>query len=172
MKTHPLDQLIARRTAFASMLELVTAAGGYRPSLDVADREMLRIAEAYDTVQTTRGDPRRAYRYGTPFVATVGNTPHGKLLANQALRIATVIGTAGDRALVSYDMPNAGSYLWDVPEDTPWQVLRTDPWKVARRTISSANPPARWRGCLQGTPDPAPDNPPSHAPSTEPGDPG
>ena len=171
MKSHVLDQLIARRTAFSSMQELVTAAGGYRPSLDVADPEMLRIAEAYDTAQAKRGDPRRAYRYGTPFVATVGNTPNGRVLVNQALRRAAVIGRTGDRVLLSYEMPHSGSYLWDVPEDTPWQALREDPWKVRKRNVSEANPPARWRGCLEGTDQPARDNvgPPTAA--LHPGDP-
>lgn len=59
-----VDDLVRKHTAFATMDELLQADGGYRPSLDVREPHMLRIANAYDRQQQLRGDPRRAYRYG------------------------------------------------------------------------------------------------------------
>lgn len=60
--TPALDALVARRTAFPTFLALLTAAGGYRPSirLDLLGRDGLALARAYDQQQAAWGDPRRA----------------------------------------------------------------------------------------------------------------
>lgn len=61
------DQLTAKHTAFATMQEMLTAKGGYRPSLRTqsahADREeLMQLADAYDAYQSARGSSRRACR--------------------------------------------------------------------------------------------------------------
>ena len=60
--TPALDALVTRRTAFPTFLALLTAAGGYRPSirLDLLGRDGLALARAYDRQQAAWGDPRRA----------------------------------------------------------------------------------------------------------------
>ena len=60
--TPALDTLVAQRTAFSTFLALLTAAGGYRPSirLDLLGRDGLALARAYDRQQAGWGDPRRA----------------------------------------------------------------------------------------------------------------
>lgn len=61
-QTPGLDRLTARHTAFPDFLALLTAAGGYRPSirLDLLGRGGLALACAYDRQQAAWGDPRRA----------------------------------------------------------------------------------------------------------------
>ena len=63
-----LDTLCRRHTAFPSFLALLTAAGGYRPSirLDLTGPEGGTLARAYDAWQTRWGDPRRAYVWPAP----------------------------------------------------------------------------------------------------------
>ncbi len=60
-----VDLLVATHTAFKSMQEMLGAHPGYRPSLDMREPVMARLADLYDTAQAERGDARRAYRYGT-----------------------------------------------------------------------------------------------------------
>lgn len=64
--TPALDTLVARHTAFPTFLTLLTAAGGYRPSirLDLLGRDGLALARAYDRQQAAWGDPRRAFVTG------------------------------------------------------------------------------------------------------------
>ena len=64
--TPGLDKLTAKHTAFPSFLALLTAAGGYRPSirLDLLGRDGLVLARAYDRQQAAWGDPRRAFVNG------------------------------------------------------------------------------------------------------------
>ncbi len=64
--TPALDATAARHTAFLTFLALLTAAGGYRPSirLDLLGREGLALARAYDRKQAAWGDPRRAFVTG------------------------------------------------------------------------------------------------------------
>lgn len=59
-----IDTLVARRTGFTSLPDMFDAAPTYRPSCDVRDPDMKRIADAYDARAEAFGDPRRAYRYG------------------------------------------------------------------------------------------------------------
>ncbi len=61
-----LDALARRCTAFPTMLALLTAAAGYRPSirLDLQGREGLLLARAYDRQQARWGDTRRAFVTG------------------------------------------------------------------------------------------------------------
>lgn len=61
-----LDALTVRHTAFPGFLALLTAAGGYRPSLrlDLTGRDGLALARAYDRQQAAWGDPRRAFVTG------------------------------------------------------------------------------------------------------------
>lgn len=60
-----VDLLVAVHTAFKSMQDMLQAHAGYRPSLDMREPVMVRIADVYDALQAERGDARRAYRYGT-----------------------------------------------------------------------------------------------------------
>lgn len=60
-----VDALVRANTAFRSLEDILAAEGGYRPSLDVREPAMKAIADAYDQLAEMRGDPRRAYRYGT-----------------------------------------------------------------------------------------------------------
>ena len=64
--TPALDALTIRHTAFPTFLALLTAAGGYRPSirLDLLGRGGLALARAYDRQQAAWGDPRRAFVTG------------------------------------------------------------------------------------------------------------
>lgn len=66
MNKHPLDQIIARNTAFTSMADLLGSYPGYRPSLDMREGWARELADAYDAEMAKRGDARRAYRYGEP----------------------------------------------------------------------------------------------------------
>ncbi len=59
-----LTALLRRRTAFQSFDDMFAAKGEYRPSMDVSDPEMRRLAEHYDHLAAQRGDERRAFRYG------------------------------------------------------------------------------------------------------------
>jgi hypothetical protein len=56
------DELTQRWTAFADFTELVTAQGGYRPSLRASGHQTRLLADYYDAAQIEIGDPRRAYR--------------------------------------------------------------------------------------------------------------
>jgi hypothetical protein len=57
------DQLAAKHTAFESLDALLNAPGGYFPSLNVAIPEIKTLADQYDYIQGSLGDPRRAARY-------------------------------------------------------------------------------------------------------------
>ncbi len=57
------DELASRHTAFTDSLDLVNAAGGFWPSLDVSYPECKELADLYDAYQEHRGDHRRAHRY-------------------------------------------------------------------------------------------------------------
>ena len=61
--TPHLDQICRAHTGFETFLDLLVAAGGYRPSirLDLMGREGVSLARAYDRVQARLGDPRRAF---------------------------------------------------------------------------------------------------------------
>lgn len=59
-----LDEITVRHSAFDSFSSLLGAQGGYRPSINIAHPDLLKLADAYDAAQERRGDPRRAYRYG------------------------------------------------------------------------------------------------------------
>lgn len=59
-----LDQLIAKHTGFTSFADLLNAKSTYRPSCDMREPVMVRIADAYDEAMRLQGDERRAYRYG------------------------------------------------------------------------------------------------------------
>lgn len=64
--TPALDRLARRCTQFRTMLALLTAAAGYRPTirLDLLGRDGVRLALAYDRQQASWGDPRRAFVTG------------------------------------------------------------------------------------------------------------
>jgi hypothetical protein len=66
--TH-LDALTLCHTAFRTFQDLLDAKGAYTPSLRTGStnnaehrRELTEIADAYDSAQAARGDPRRAVR--------------------------------------------------------------------------------------------------------------
>jgi hypothetical protein len=65
--TPALDAICRRHTAFASFLELLTAAAEYRPSirLDLLGQDGAVLAKAYNRVQAAWGDPRRAFVTGS-----------------------------------------------------------------------------------------------------------
>ncbi len=56
------DELVRELTAFRSMEELLTAKGGYFPSLSQKNAATVRLANLYDKHQEARGDKRRAFR--------------------------------------------------------------------------------------------------------------
>jgi hypothetical protein len=59
-----LNALVAKHSAFKDMDDfLAQRKHGYRPTLDVADFEIKRIADAYDACMAALGCPLRAYRY-------------------------------------------------------------------------------------------------------------
>jgi hypothetical protein len=60
--TPALDGICLRHTAFPTFLALLTAPGGYQPSLriDLLGRDGETLARAYDAHQARWGDPRRA----------------------------------------------------------------------------------------------------------------
>lgn len=64
--TPALDALARRCTQFPTMLALLTAAAGYRPTirLDLLGRDGLALALAYDRQQARWGNPRRAFVTG------------------------------------------------------------------------------------------------------------
>ncbi len=64
--TPALDTLVARHTAFPTFLALLTAAGGFHPSirLDLLGRDGLALTRTYDRQQAAWGDPRRAFVTG------------------------------------------------------------------------------------------------------------
>lgn len=63
-----IETITKRVTAFPSFGAMLNAQGSYRPSFYVkgksaADqRDIIRLADAYDIAQELRGDERRAYR--------------------------------------------------------------------------------------------------------------
>lgn len=57
-----LDDITARKCAFQSFQDLLDAPGGYFPTLNIADRELRLLADAYDDQQERRNDTRRAFR--------------------------------------------------------------------------------------------------------------
>ena len=64
--TPALDALCARCTASPTLVALLTAPAGYRPSLrlDLLGRDGAALARAYDRIQAAWGDPRRAFVTG------------------------------------------------------------------------------------------------------------
>ena len=60
------DKLTIEWTAFVSFDELLNAAGDYRPSISRGTPEQRTLGALYDAAQISRGDPRRAFMYGTP----------------------------------------------------------------------------------------------------------
>jgi uncharacterized protein (DUF2147 family) len=61
-----VDEIVRKHSAFSSFWDLLTAAGGYRPTIDVSDQERRYLANVYDREQAIRGDSRRAERYISP----------------------------------------------------------------------------------------------------------
>lgn len=62
-----VDKLVRKHTAFDSMLDMMNAKGGYRPTLCTSRRhkyyaELRFIADYYDACMAQIGDDRRAYR--------------------------------------------------------------------------------------------------------------
>ena len=149
--TNQIDALVARRPAFQPLPELCAPAPSYRPSCDVSDPETLAIADAYDARAEMFGDPRRAYRYGTPYTPELTRKPVGRVWANQAKRTASVVATTDTAALLVYDMPNGRSYFWEVPIDTTWRQLQLDAGNETRpkiRNIGQTRPPKRWAAAI------------------------
>ena len=62
--TPALDGLVRRCTGFPTLLALLTAPAGYRPTirLDLLGRDGIALALAYDRQQAGWGDPRRPAR--------------------------------------------------------------------------------------------------------------
>lgn len=144
-KPHYLDELVRRNTAFTGFYDLVNSHPGYRPSLDISQRPMVRIADGYDAHMKKIGDPRRAYRYGVPELRP-GMT--GRIWVNQARRNCRVLAVADGRALIEYDMPGGLSYYWDVPQLIPLSddTICFD----GIRNIQPKRAPKRWREALAG----------------------
>ena len=75
--TPALDELCQRHTAFPTLIALLTATAGYRPSirLDLLGRDGLVLARAYDRWQARWGDPRRAFVTGDLPARRAGAVP-------------------------------------------------------------------------------------------------
>jgi hypothetical protein len=58
-----LDRICRKFTAFPTFSDLLAAKGNYRPSLNVSDSCLRRLADDYDKAQEFLGDPRRAFRF-------------------------------------------------------------------------------------------------------------
>ena len=65
-----IDDIVRANSAFKSLDAMTDTHPNYRPSIYVGEEENLIMANAYDEMMTERGDPRRAFRYGTPFKKT------------------------------------------------------------------------------------------------------
>lgn len=61
-----LDKVVVDHSGFKTFMDLVDAKGGYWPTIKVDIMEKEFLADCYDAYQETRGDCRRANRYGTP----------------------------------------------------------------------------------------------------------
>jgi hypothetical protein len=57
------DDLTREYTAFGSFQELIDAPGGYFPTFDCCNQNVMRLADAYDIAQAERGDGRRVHRW-------------------------------------------------------------------------------------------------------------
>ena len=79
--TPALDALCRRHTAFASFVALLTATAGYRPTirLDLAGRDGLTLAKAYDRTQAAWGDKRRAFVTGEIAQPSAKRGAHGRI---------------------------------------------------------------------------------------------
>lgn len=53
-----------KNTGFQSLASCVGSHPGYRPSMDVREPIMRRLADRYDLEMAAQGNPKRAYRYG------------------------------------------------------------------------------------------------------------
>ena len=63
------DAFTIKHTAFNSFQEMLDAAGGYFPTLETESgtkesHERQFLANMYDEAQVSRGDSRKAYRWG------------------------------------------------------------------------------------------------------------
>ena len=68
-----LDHIVSRETGFKNFKDLLNADGGYRPTIRCNDKRFYKgdegvdltfLADAYDFVQTLRGDSRRVFGRG------------------------------------------------------------------------------------------------------------
>lgn len=114
-----LDKIVRERTAFPDFNALLDT-DGYRPSLEMADRHMVHLADAYDAAMTDRGDERRAYRYGGPKLLP---GTKGRIWVNQGWRYAECLTVSRDKALISYEMPNGRKYMWRVHCNLTWTEM-------------------------------------------------
>lgn len=81
------NELVKSRTAFPDMLALLEAGGDYRPSCDESDPETRDIADYYDALQERRGNPKRAYRYGS----RLSPDDDGVLESHLAMKVAGLL---------------------------------------------------------------------------------
>jgi hypothetical protein len=97
MTTQTLDQICRRKTGFSSFADLLSSAPGYRPSTDMRDPDMELLADGYDEAMEERGDPRRAYRYGTPI--PIKNKPGTTIIGG--IHVTLSFETESDGSTVS-----------------------------------------------------------------------
>lgn len=160
-----LNATIRRKTGFTDFADMLDAGGNYRPTIDVSQADLLELADAYDAAQAERGDARRAFRYGRPYVAptppppppkpaTVAESSHGRVYANQAKRPAVVVALDQDSgtALIEYEMPAGRTFLWEVPATTTWKELHDpDTRYTGNSPIKNISPnrlPKRWKNAF------------------------
>lgn len=95
------DRLTRELTAFENQDALLSALGGYRPTIRpmATDRRYEVLADAYDVAQAERGDERRAYRGGvqhwfSPTAAVrLNGVKHGSGQVGDWLRVIWEINT-------------------------------------------------------------------------------
>lgn len=137
-----LDAICQKHTAFKSFRELVTTPAVYRPSIEVIDPDLVKLAEAYDQVMKDLGDDRRAFRYGH----RVEPGTQARVWINQGYRTMKAIAQNKYTVLMCYQMPNGRDYYREVTRGSFWGEVIVG---YARpRTISAEKASAKYGlGC-------------------------
>ena len=130
-KRPQLDKIVRANTAFASFDDLLNTPR-YRPSICIAERPMLLLADEYDAAMKARGDGRRAFRWGGK---PLSPGSRGLIWVNQAYREADVIEVRNGKALIGYEMPSGREYRREYDANLSWQELRWSEPEPKHKTL-------------------------------------